>query len=182
MANARNPSANRGRSKTERLYDTAYFSASYSSDLEQRLSQLERDVVEKVARSSARAGALVIYDEIKIRATLFKEPTNTMYNAVYHWFDTKRSTETRKTYMVGINKRKAPHWHNVEYGHWRINVVFTDENTGALIALRKRLAAPKWVPAHPFLRPAWDAKRDDALRAMAVRASQRIDELARGEQ
>lgn len=181
MANGRSAGAARGRAKKEVLYDAKYFRASYSSDLEAHLAALEGEMLERALRSSARAGALVVYDEIKLRVDGLKEPSGKLYAAIYHWFDTKRSTPTRKTYMVGVNKRKAPHWHNVEYGHWRINVVYRDEATGKLIPTRARLPAPKWVPAYSYLRSAWDARRGDALRAMARRARERIGELEMGE-
>lgn len=170
-----------GRRKTEVLYNAKYFRETYTSDLEARLAGLEADMLEHALRSSARAGALVLYEEIKLRADSFKEPSGKIQRAIYHWFDDKRSTPTRKTYMVGVNKRKAPHWHNVEYGHWRINVVYRDEATGKLIPTRARLPAPKWVPAYSYLRSAWDARRGDALRAMARRARERIGELEMGE-
>lgn len=181
MANGRSAGGTRGRAKKEVLYNAKYFRATYNSDLEARLATLEGELLEKALRSSARAGALVLYDEIKLRADAFKEPSGKIYSAIYHWFDIKRSTPTRKTYMVGVNKRKAPHWHNVEYGHWRINVVYRDEASGKLIPTRMRLPAPKWVPAHSYLRSAWEARKGDALRAMAERARARIGELEMGE-
>ncbi len=181
MANGRNPgTARRGRGKKEQLFDAVHFGASYESDLDVMLKELEGPILEQVLRSGARAGALVLYDELKVRTLTFKESRGTIHNAIYHWFDEKRSTATRKTYMVGVNKSKAPHWHNVEYGHWRVNVVFRDKATGGIIPTRTRLPAPKWVPASPYLRPAWDARRDDALRAIGQRMRVRIQELLHG--
>lgn len=182
MANGRNPgAARRGRSKREVLFDATYFKATYESDLDAALAQLEGPILEQVLRSGARAGAVVLYDELKLRTLGFKESSGTIHRAIYHWFDTKRSTPTRKTYMIGVNKSEAPHWHNVEYGHWRVNFVYRDRATGKLIPTRRRLPAPKWVAASPYLRPAWDAKSDDAMRAIPVRMRQRMDELLRGE-
>jgi hypothetical protein len=181
MANGRNPGAARaGRSKKEQLFDAVHFGASYESDLDIALKELEGPILEHALRSGARAGALVLYHEIKARTATFKEGEGVIYDAIYHWFDDKRSTATRKTYMVGVNKSKAPHWHNVEYGHWRVNVVFRDKVTGGIVPTRRRLTSPKWVPAAPYLRPAWDAKRDDAVRAIGQRVRVRIQELMYG--
>lgn len=113
--------------------------------------------------------------------------------SVYHWHDDKQSNAHHQVYAVGVNKVEARHWFNVEYGHWRYNylvptgdvanmlkygkAVVRGADGKTFLPLKKLMPAPKWVPASPYLRPTWDAKAQEALRAMQHRLIERIREL-----
>lgn len=70
--------------------------------------------------------------------------------------------------FVGPSSR-APHAHLVEFGH--VMTVNRGPNKGRVI---------RQVPAYPFLRPAWDATRDQVLARLAARVHMVVDAVARG--
>lgn len=133
-------------------------------------------VRDQALRPAARAGALVFYREMRAAAPV---GDGVLQASIYHWHDSTRSVDGRQVYLVGPNKRKAPHWYNVEYGHWRVNVVFVGED-GKLVATKARLATPVWVPGHPYIRPTWEAWRQEAVRAMRRRLVERLREINSG--
>lgn len=150
--------------------------ASITSDMVSALQQLTLDVQEHALRSAVHAGAFVLYQELLQRTSAISK-TGALASSVYRFHDDKKSRGGRQTYAVGVNKRDAPHWYNVEYGHWRVNVVVHGPG-GQVIYTRQRLKAPQWVPPHPYLRPTWDAKSAAAVEAMKARLSEKIKELA----
>lgn len=161
------------RSRTVRLFapDTKA-GAAMTGSLVGALQQLRDDVQTKALRSAVYAGAKLLADELEVRVPV---DGGTLKGAVYTWHDDKRSTGGRQLYVVGVNKRQAPHWFVVEYGHWRVNVVVRGPN-GRVIATKDRLPTPVWVPARPYLRPTAD-RMADAVRAMQARLAERLREL-----
>ncbi len=148
------------------------------------LQQLTADVQTKALRSACYAGAKLLADEMTARV-----PTKTgkLKNAIYTWHDDKQSTAGKQVYAIGVNKREASHWFNVEYGHWRYNQ--HAPTVGWLKSKSKpnargpgahdlpgALPAPVWVPAKPYIRPTAD-RLPDAIRAMQQRLAERIREL-----
>jgi len=129
----------------------------------------------RLARSMAVAGGSQIRDEAKARAPV---ESGALRDAVYLAYRDGRSTESQVVYSVSWNKKKAPHGHLIEFGHWQTRVAYqgSDGNwySGA------PLAAPRWVPAVPFLRPAYDAVLPRLANVMVERARDRLPELLRG--
>lgn len=119
------------------------------SDVSQALRKLEKGVLEKVLRSGARAGALVFYNEMRLKVPF---ATGRLYDSIYHWHDDKKSSAKRQTYATGPNKARAPHWHWVEFGN-------------------------RHQAAKPFVRPAYTGKQGAALAAMNARMTERMKEL-----
>jgi HK97 gp10 family phage protein len=101
-----------------------------TGDLEAGLSRFEADVKAKVLRAGAGAMAFVMQEEVKQNASRHIK-TGTLYNAVYQYHVEGESNENKQTYRVGVNRRKAPHWHLLEYGTSK-------------------------MPAYPIVRPAYD--------------------------
>lgn len=162
------------RRKQTKLFPKAMVSMSLESNLKEGLQRLEQAVQEKVIRPAAYAGARLLYDEMRLRVPV---DSGELYGSIYHWFDDKRSTEMRKIYAIGPNKAKSPHWHLVEYGHWRVNVIVREGSRW--IPTKERLPDPKWVPASPYIRPTWDGKSQAAMTAMKTRMSERMREVMR---
>ena len=127
---------------------------------------------ESTLRSAAHAGAEVFYDEMKLRAPVDQ---GTLRDSVYRWHDDAYSKDGKQRYVIGPNKSKAPHWHLVEFGHWRVNVVTRLPN-GQIVATTERLKDPVWVPAAPFIRPTFDAKVQMAIAAAKARLGEGIKE------
>lgn len=169
-------------------------------DLAQDIRKFFGEVKEKAVRPAAHAGALVFYQEMEKRIPV---RDGVLRKGLYRFFDEKLSSDTRKTYLVGINARKAPHWHLIELGHWQyFRVVrtadgryFTAVRPDAKgkrppkkrASLQEKLAyyqpnpgGPKWVPAQPFIRPSYDAAVGRAITAMKERMAQRIEDIKNG--
>lgn len=167
--------------------------ASVTSSISDALARLASpEAIDAVLAGAAFAGATVIYNELQIRTPLKK---GVLRDSLYRWHDDARS-KSGKThiYLVGPNKRVAGHWANVEYGHWRYNrsmgkkgfmkskklspqksTSIKGEKHGGKGALKQ----PVWVPPHPYLRPTWEARKADAVRAMQTRAMERMQQLLR---
>lgn len=152
------------------------------------LTQFAKDFQDQVLRSATRAGALVFLDEMRLRApvgerndsTKSEYQPGTLKKSIYHYYDKNKSVQGKQVYAVGPNKTKAPHWFFAEYGHYIVNVTWRDE-TGQIWASKKRLPEKvKWVPANPYIRPTWDSKKDDAIRAMQARMQERLKEIMMG--
>ncbi len=144
--------------------------------LSDAIAELSHDLQTKVFRSAAHAGAIVFYDEMRLRAPVDE---GTLRDSIYRYHDEDGSTATRQRYLIGPNKNKAPHWFNVEYGHWRVNVVLRLPN-GDIQPTTVRLKDPIWVPGIPYVRPTFDAVAGQAIKAAMERAKQRIHELSSG--
>ncbi|WP_086925406.1 HK97 gp10 family phage protein [Variovorax sp. JS1663] len=176
MANGRNLRRRGGRGTRPSgpsLYQKDTIGINVVSNVTESLAALEAGIKEKVLRSAARAGALVFYTEMRQRVPV---KSGELFQSIYHYHDDKGSTPNRQTYFVGPNKSKAPHWHQVEFGHWQVNVVVKLPN-GRLAATKERLATPKWIPAKPYVRPTWDAKKQAAVTAARLRMGERLKEL-----
>jgi len=167
--------------------------ASVSSSISDALARLASpEAIDAVLAGAALAGATVIYNELQVRVPVKK---GVLQKSLYRWHDDKRS-KAGKThiYLVGPNKREAGHWANVEYGHWRYNRAMGKKGfmrskklspqkslsvAGVKHGGKGALAQPVWVPPHPYLRPTWEARKADAVRAMQTRAMERLKQLLR---
>lgn len=131
----------------------------HDGDVMKGLDALEAKVREQVLAAGAAAAAKVIYDEAKINASRHRQ-SGKLAEAIYRAYSASRSGPDVATYHVSWNKRKAPHGHLIEYGHFqRYQAVLLD--SGEWISLKNRpLPAPRWVPPRPFIRPAADRMRD----------------------
>lgn len=146
-----------------------------SGDFMAGIEKLASVVKDSAAKSGAWAAATVLYDEMGVRVP---KDQGKLSDSLYRWHDEAQSADGRQVYAIGVNKRKAPHWHLIEYGHWRHYQ--TVKIGGQWVTLKARpLDMPVWVPASPYIRPAFDAKIHTALDAAKQRMAARIKELTR---
>lgn len=111
-------------------------------------------------RYAVQGGAQVIYDEAR---RLVPTKTGLLKSAIYQTYSKDNSIPGKTVfYHIGWNKRKAPHGHLIEYGHWTKHV-------GKYGPLK-----PHWVPAHPFLRPAFYAKVNIAIDVIKTKMGERL--------
>ena len=150
-------------------------SMNVESTASEALSQFTAALRAKALRPAAHAGAEVMYHEMRQRVPV---RDGQLYSAIYQWHDEKRSGPDRQVYVVGPNKVKAPHWHLIEYGHWRVNKVIREG--GRLIATTERLEQPVWVPAIPYARPTYEARAAAAVQAMMRRLKERFEDIKAG--
>jgi len=126
-----------------------------------------------LSRSMGVAGGKVLRDEAKRLAPV---KTGRLRDAIYLAFKTERSTNDVSVYGITWNNKKdhpkrAPHGHLVEFGHAMVVGGKPVGKGGVQIG---------FVPARPFLRPAFDAVNAVAKRAMIERGRVRASELLKG--
>lgn len=113
----------------------------------------------KAVRPAAQAGAEVFYQEAKVRAPVSdgahyfygssSKKTGVRYlfragnlrDSIYQYYNVGLSTPEKAVYSISWNHQKAPYGHMVEFG-------------------------TRHAPAHPFLRPAYDAAAARARKAV----------------
>lgn len=154
---------------------------------QERLKTLPDDVAEHALRSSAYAGADLLKDEVIARAP---RKSGRLKRSIYTKHLDEHSGRDKQAYRVGVRrgrKRKSDKddgpddtafyaaWG--EYGHWHVppkpDGVSWKEH-------RKQHIGKKWVPAQQFIRPAFEAKRAEAVRAMKERLKLRLNEILAG--
>uniref|UniRef100_A0AAU7J8B0 Capsid and scaffold protein n=1 Tax=Xanthomonas phage MK21 TaxID=3148942 RepID=A0AAU7J8B0_9CAUD len=145
-----------------------------SLDISGVLSALNdlRDDSGSVARTMAFESATAVRDSAK---GYVRSKTGRLKGAIYAAYVPEESTEARHVYAVSWNKKKAPHGHLVEYGHWRTNVVV--EVDGKWVFTKEKLDTPVRVPARPFLRPGYDSVKGRLVDVANKAGAERLAEL-----
>lgn len=148
-----------------------------SVDLSSVLAGLDRlsGVSESLARSMAVAAGQAVRDEAKARAPV---DTGKLKGALYLAYSERRSRESTVVYSVTWNSKQAKHGHLLEFGHWQTHALYKGRDGEWYVGAP--LAHPKWVPAHPFLRPAYEAVAPRMAQIMVDRGRERLPELLRG--
>lgn len=152
-----------------------------TAELQRGLESLSGPLAVSLARSMAVAGGEIIRDEAKARAPVGTAEGGSitpglLRSSIYLAFRDGVSTEQKVVYSVSWNSKKAPHGHLLEFGHWMTHVSYKGPD-GEWHGTNKLLAAPRWVAARPFLRPANDAAGGRAVAAMLDRGRVRLPEL-----
>lgn len=147
------------------------------------LKAFPQAVTTRVLRGAAATGASVIRKEAILRAPTYTGPEEqghprpgTLKKAIYQVRMVQECTPTREVFKVDVRRGKRAQsvgkrganldafyasW--VEYGHYaRVPHAMTKTAKAA----GRALGVAKWVPAKPFMRPALQAKGEDALKAM----------------
>jgi HK97 gp10 family phage protein len=143
------------------------FNASLEGDLDLDLSRFENTIREQVSMSGVAAMANVLYVEARYRAPVSEAAhwfygthqkylftPGTLRDSIYRVFSKSRSSDEVKTYQISWNHQKAPYGFMVEFGTSN-------------------------APAHPFVRPAYDAKIELAITVGKDRMAQKLEELTR---
>lgn len=117
-----------------------------------------------VARTMGAAAGAALRDAAKGFAPVQR---GKLRDSIYVAFSDE-STQTSIVYSVSWNRKKAPHGHLLEFGHWQ-PYVFARNEKGQVYTTTTLRDSPVWVPAHPFLRPAFDSTKG-SLMGVAVKA------------
>ena len=143
------------------------------SELSAALKELPQRIARNALRQSVARGASLIRDEAKARAPVSSEAQpghplpGTLRRAIVIRHDAKRSGPTSQTYVVAVRQGKkyrnqgkkgnrsqdAYYWRWVEFGTVKMS-------------------------ARPFLRPAFEAKKQEAVQAITEYLAQRIAQEA----
>lgn len=153
------------------------------------LDKLSGDLATHLARSMAVAGGKVLRDEAKLLAPVGGDMSvtarlpgesnrpGTLRDAIYLAYREGPALSGNVVYSVSWNSKKAPHGHLVEFGHWQTDAAYVGSDGDWYTNTKSKLESPKWVPAHPFLRPALDSAGQRAIDAMISRGRERLPEL-----
>jgi HK97 gp10 family phage protein len=154
------------------------------------VEQVLRSVDEPTLRAVGFAGAEVFRDEAKRNAQSHVQ-TGTIYrNIIVKRLEEESDTGRRQVYLVTVRKGDygggdAYYWRFVEQGHKFVpRNTNVSSRTGRTIgwAAHRRAAALEYgtstVPAHPFMRPAYDSKKDAALEAMTKTLAEQMERNA----
>jgi HK97 gp10 family phage protein len=142
------------------------------------LDEMADAVLDEAVRPAARAGALVFYQEARRAAPVYagtqlkgryKKKPGQLRDAIYHAFQDS-STEDLKVYRISWNKRKAPHGHLIEFGHWLVE-------GSKKVGPQRRI---KWVPANPFMRRTYDSQSTRAVDAAITRLRELVPKAIKG--
>lgn len=142
------------------------------------LDQLEEGVGEDVLRATGFAGAEVFREEVK-RNALAHVKTRTLYNnIIVKRLEEYSNGKNRQVYLVTVRSGNyggsdAFYWRFVEYGH---KFVPKNKNvspkTGRTVGWKAHRAAAALeygtasAPAYPFMRPAYETKKQEATDVM----------------
>lgn len=127
------------------------------SKLSKGLDQITK-AAEAATRPAAQAGAQVFYDEMRARVPMSAKPhksgkqtynPGTLRKAIYQAFADKESGDGKSSYRISWNKKDAFYGRFLEFGTSK-------------------------MAAKPFLRPAYDAVRGQATRAVKTRMREEI--------
>lgn len=139
-------------------------------------------------RASGFAGAEVFRDEAKANA-LKNKKTGTIYNNIIVKRLEEEASDRRQAYIVTVRAGKfntegdAYYWRFVENGHSfvrRNSKQGKGANWKALRAASALEYGTASAPAYPFMRPAYESKKQQAIEAMQVKLAEKIKEKLGG--
>jgi HK97 gp10 family phage protein len=140
-------------------------------DFKRQLAELPGRVGRNVLRGAVNAGATVIRKEAVLRAPEYTGPVSeghpppgTLKKAIYQKQIAELSDAMKQTFYVGARQGK---------GQRALKRGKTVLNLDAFYFRFVELGTAK-MPARPFMRPAFEAKKDAAIEAMRAYMAERI--------
>lgn len=155
-------------------------------ELAEGLKQLPANLSKKSLRRATSAGAAEIRREVKKNALAMKR-SGTLARSVYQKQIRELSGLEKQTFYVGCRRGKkyqklgkkqvsadAYYAPFVEFGHFtrqphggkRLRQTNRGQRNNAKLAEQVRTGQVKWVPPHPFIRPAVDTKAERAIQTI----------------
>lgn len=164
------------------------------SELKRALQQLPKNIGKNVLRGSVNAGAVIIRDDAKLRAPVMQEattagqPPGTLRRAIIVKQIKEKSGPEQQMFYVTVRQGKKyraqgkkgkksqdafyARW--IEFGHFYA----PPKPKASSWAQHRQLSRSKWVAAKPFLRPAFEAKKHDAVEVIKAYLVKRIPQEA----
>lgn len=131
-------------------------------ELERKLYELPTKLAKKYVRKALRAGARVWRDEIRQTA-----PKRTGWLASQVAVTTSiRGSELEGSAHIGVRKKQDP----ARVGHEQHTPGAADEARWAELGTSKQ-------PARPFMRPAFDSKKDEVLARFAAVLKEGLEDI-----
>ncbi len=142
------------------------------------LRQIPQIMQTRILKGACATGAAVFKDQVTANALRVAD-TGTLARAVYMTRLSSECDQNNERWIVGVrrgktigknkreNKNDAFYAAWVEYGHLtRTPGLTAKQHRKARESGTAESLGAKVVPAHPFMRPAFDTKKVDAVRAM----------------
>jgi len=172
-------------------------------ELQDALKQLPDNIAKNVLRGAVASGAAVIRDQAKSNAPVYHgdvskghPPPGTLKRSIYIKQIREFSDLHRQVFFIGVRRGKqfrnqgkkgnlsqdAFYWTWVEFGHyWHSGKsITTKSERGKLYRGESFHEGAQFVLAHPFLRPAFESQKDNAVEQMKAYMTKRIpDEVAK---
>jgi HK97 gp10 family phage protein len=167
-------------------------------ELADALKELPANISKNVLRSAVGAGAAVVRVEAKNNALAMKK-TGTLARSIYQKQIRELSGPEKQTFFVGARSGKlyqkvgkkgvnkdAYYARWVELGHFsrpskankkllRKAGRFEAQNINLAVAVESGVI--HWIPARPFLRPAFDVKKEQAVEAIGQKIAARLQTI-----
>lgn len=83
------------------------------------------DSVNEAVRPAAQAGAQVLYEAVVQNVAGIGKVSGNLESSIYQVYSASNSSDTKATYQISWNHKKAPHGHLVEFGHiqrYQVNI------------------------------------------------------------
>jgi len=162
------------------------------TELKRALQALPKNIQRNVLRASVNAGARVVRDQARVNAPMLHEalpkhqPPGTLKRSIVTAYIPEKSNAQQATYFVTVRQGKKYR------GQGKRQNKSQDAFYGAWVELGHHYVAPKprgttwkrhrehqhatgvFVPPHPFLRPAYEAKKYQSVQAIREYLLQRL--------
>lgn len=129
------------------------------AELEIKMRQLGPKLAKQALRSAVNAGSQVIKKEAQVLAP--KDTQTLARKAIYVYRSREHSTPTSETYFVGVRQGSREKRKGRDAFYWR----FLEFGT-------------KFLAARPFMVPAFEHKKVEAVQKIAQKLRDRLDKLA----
>ncbi len=161
-------------------------------ELSQALQTLPQNLVRNVLRGTVNAGASLVRDQARINAPVMEkalpghQPPGTLKRSIVTTYVKERSNAQQVTYYVAVRQGKRYRGkgvkHNlsqdafyatwVEFGHYYV----APKPKGITWKVHRQtyLSSDQYVPPHPFMRPAFESKKEQAVYAMGSYLANRL--------
>lgn len=143
-------------------------------ELAAALRELPDRVAKNALRSAVNAGATVIKKEAIGRAP---RDTGALQANLYQKQIREQSGDSRQTFYVGVRKGVAK-YANTKANRRSGKVGKVYENDGTTFYWKFLEFGTSKMAARPFLRPAFDMKKEDAVAAIGAKLDERIQKYA----
>lgn len=159
-------------------------SINLTGNITEALERLSSASAERVLRASGYAGAEVIINEAKRRVPV--KSGTIKRNIIAKRIEEKSDSGIKQTYYVTVRTGKvgtdgdAFYWRWVENGHSYSRRKNKGVTWKAHRAAMKLEFGDSKVPARPFMRPAYEAVKDEAVKVMRDKMAELISELLKG--
>ena len=145
-------------------------------ELQQALNQLPLEIQKRPLRSAVSAGAKVIVDEAKRLAP--QGETGNLRKALYRYRSRSQSSRGQETFLVGVRKGKKNYVDSAKNRRLnRVGKKYTVE--GEAFYWRFVEFGTSKMPARPFLRPAFESKKNQAVETIKNRLAVAIENTAK---